>query len=343
MRLATARRGILAFTSVLLFWWASPQGADQSPGTMAEAASALLDALTVEQRGKAAFELGSSERTTWQYESGEMALRLGLPLGEMTPGQKALAQKLLDSALSQRGRTTVRGIMDLELISGSGETSGDQSSGSYCFAVFGTPESAAWGWRVQGHHLALNFTITNGVLVATAPLFLGSEPAEVRTGPEAGRRVLGQQEDAGRALVMSLDDEQRSEAIFSATPPDDILTANQSEAERLTPEGLRFSEMTEIQRITFFRLLDAYVSLMAPDVAADRETALENADFDRMTFGWAGSTVRGAPHYYRVQGRDFLIEFANTQGGGNHAHAVWRDFTGDFGRDLLREPAAPAR
>ncbi len=341
MRLATTRRGFLAFTCVLLFWLAGLHGADQSPGAMAEAASAFLNALTAEQREKAAFGPDSAERTTWQYESGEAAVRLGLPLREMTADQKALAQALLDSVLSQRGRTTVRGVMDLETLSGT-EAGGGQGSDLYQFAVFGTPGSAAWGWRVHGHHLALNFTISNGALVATAPLFLGSDPAEVRTGSQAGRKVLGQQEDAGRALVMSLDDEQRSQAIFSATPPDDVATTSQPTAERLTPEGLRFSEMTEIQRITFFRLLDAYVSLMASDVAADHATALEKADFDRMMFAWAGSTVRGEAHYYRVQGENFLVEFANTH-GGNHAHAVWRDFTGDFGSDLLREPPAPVR
>jgi hypothetical protein len=38
-----------------------------------------------------------------------------------------------------------------------------------------------------------------------------------------------------------------------------------------------------------------------------------------------------------VQGPTFLIEFDNSQNGGNHVHSVWRDFNGDFGRDLLRE------
>jgi hypothetical protein len=27
----------------------------------------------------------------------------------------------------------------------------------------------------------------------------------------------------------------------------------------------------------------------------------------------------------------------NTQNDGNHIHSVWRDFDGDFGRDILRE------
>ena len=31
---------------------------------------------------------------------------------------------------------------------------------------------------------------------------------------------------------------------------------------------------------------------------------------------------------------------SNAQNDGNHVHAVWRDFNGDFGRDLLREHLA---
>ena len=36
-------------------------------------------------------------------------------------------------------------------------------------------------------------------------------------------------------------------------------------------------------------------------------------------------------------GPDFLIEYDNTQNNANHIHSVWRDLTGDFGEDLLKE------
>jgi hypothetical protein len=50
-----------------------------------------------------------------------------------------------------------------------------------------------------------------------------------------------------------------------------------------------------------------------------------------------GGLERGQRHYYRVQGATFLIEYDNTQNDANHIHAVWRDFTGDWGLDLLSE------
>ena len=58
---------------------------------------------------------------------------------------------------------------------------------------------------------------------------------------------------------------------------------------------------------------------------------------DKITFGWAGSTKPGEGYYYRIQGPTFLIETANTQNDANHVHTVWREFDGDFGRDLLKE------
>lgn len=35
--------------------------------------------------------------------------------------------------------------------------------------------------------------------------------------------------------------------------------------------------------------------------------------------------------------KSFVIEYDNTQNKANHIHTVWREFGGDFGRDLLRE------
>jgi len=97
------------------------------------------------------------------------------------------------------------------------------------------------------------------------------------------------------------------------------------------------TDMQPKQRETLMRIIDAFTSVMAPDIAADRMAALKKAGLDNISFAWAGEFERGKKHYYRVQGPTFLIEFDNTQGNGNHVHSVWRDFNGDFGRDLLSE------
>ena len=76
---------------------------------------------------------------------------------------------------------------------------------------------------------------------------------------------------------------------------------------------------------------------MASDVAADRLAKIRKAGVEKIAFAWAGAAEPHKKHYYRVQGPSFLVEYDNTQNDANHIHSVWRDFDGDFGRDLLRE------
>ena len=98
----------------------------------------------------------------------------------------------------------------------------------YYFSVFGKPAAkGSWGWRVEGHHMSLNFTVVNGGLIATAPVFLGANPGEVRQGPLKGRRVLRAEEDLGRELALSLDEKQRAVAVIAKEAPAEVLTTNQ--------------------------------------------------------------------------------------------------------------------
>jgi hypothetical protein len=205
-------------------------------------------------------------------------------------------------------------------------------------SVFGTPSTKAnWGWRLEGHHLSLNFTIVGGQMVSTTPQFLGAHPAEVPSGPKTGLRILGYKEDPARELVLALDAAQRTKAIISTSAPDEIVTRNDLEVKPLKPAGIVAAELQPPQREMLMRIIEAHTSVMAVDLAADRMAALKKAGLEKIAFAWAGEAARGRKHYYRVQGPTFLIEYDNTQNNGNHAHSVWRDFDGDFGRDLLRE------
>lgn len=344
MRSHLSPRAALALTCLGL-WLAGVHAADRSPAAMADAAAQFLRGLTPDQRQRASFPMEATERTAWHFIPTEMFARHGLTLGEMTPPQRTLAHALLESALSERGFLTARAIMDLETVLRALEPEGRflRDPDRYFFSVFGTPAArGTWGWRVEGHHLSLNFTIVNGAMVAAAPLFVGSNPAEVRDGPRSGLRVLGRHEDLGRALVMALGEGQRKMALIGADAPNDIQTMNRLDIEPLTPTGIAAAAMTDPQRQMLMQLVDAYISVIAPDIAADRMAEIQKAGLEKITFAWAGSTRRGERHYYRVQGPSFLIEFDNTQNDANHVHAVWRDFNGDFGRDLLREHLAAA-
>ena len=205
-------------------------------------------------------------------------------------------------------------------------------------SVFGTPSARdAWGWRVEGHHVSLRFTLAGGSVDVGAPSFFGSNPAEVRDGPKKGLRILAHEEDPARALVTALDASQRAKAIIQTNAPNDILTNNKVDVTALAPAGIAMVELNASQKPMLMRVVDAYTSAMATDIASDRSARLTKAGVDKITFAWAGDVERGKKHYYRVQGPTFLIEFDNTQNDGNHIHSVWRDFAGDFGRDLLRE------
>src|SRR5207253_6141439 len=112
----------------------------------------------------------------------------------------------------------------------------------YFFSVFGKPGgSDPWGWRVEGHHVSLNFTIVEGKGVGVGPAFFGANPAEVREGPRKGLRVLGEEEDLGRALVKSLSEDQRKTAIVDKTAPKDIISFNKRHAMLLDPPGIAYA------------------------------------------------------------------------------------------------------
>jgi Protein of unknown function (DUF3500) len=345
MRAIRSARFILWLGCVLAYF-AATHAADRSPANMASAANTFLSSLTPEQTKVAAFAFDNvAERERFGFVPTEMHPRVGLTIEKMTPPQREAAHNLLKSGLSQKGYMTATSIMELESIlnaienpPGSNPPKLERNPLKYFVWVFGTPSAkGAWGWKVEGHHVSLNFTVVNGNMVASSPHFFGSNPAEVMDGPKKGLRVLGYEEDPGRELVMSLTEAQRTKAVFNTTAPNDIVTHNESTVKALAPPGVAASELQPKQRETLMRIVDAYVSVMAPDIAADRMAALKKAGLDNITFSWAGEFERGKKHYYRVQGPTFLIEFDNTQNNGNHVHSVWRDFNGDFGRDLLRE------
>jgi uncharacterized protein DUF3500 len=333
----TSPRIVLA-VGLLVAFCAAVVAQQRSAPTMATAATNFLASLTPEQRQRATFAFDSAERMRWHFVP--QFERNGLQVREMTEPQRKLAHELLKTGLSARGYTTYTQIMQLENIlkaqeNGSGPTRDPEG---YRFSVFGTPSAkGTWGWRVEFHHVSLHFDVVNGTAISSTPSFAGANPAEVKDGPQKGQRTLGTLEDTARALVTALDESQRKVAIFTNVALNDIVTGNALDIKPLSPDGVKASAMTAAQRDLLMKILDAYAGLMTADIAADRMAKVKKAGIENIAFAWAGSTERGQKHYYRVQGPTFLIEFDNTQNDGNHVHSVWRDFQGDFGRDLLRE------
>ncbi len=304
---------------------------------MAAAANNFLVTLTAEQGAKAAYALNDNERFNWHFIPRE---RKGLPLKEMTPEQKHLAHALLSTALSHRGYVKASTIMSLEQVlrdleQGKGPTRDPEL---YFVTIFGKPDpKGTWGWRVEGHHLALNFMLIDGKEVSVTPSFLGSNPGEIREGPRKGLRVLGAEEDLARQLVRSLNDEQRKVAIYTNSAPREIITGNDRRAKALTPMGISAAKLNKAQTELLWHVIKEYVYRDRPELADQDLKRIEKGGAKNLYFAWAGSVEPKEGHYYRVQGPTFLMEYDNTQNNANHIHAVWRDFEHDFGDDLLRQ------
>ena len=309
---------------------------------MADMAGSFLASLTPEQKQKATFEFGGEERENWHFIPRE---RQGLPMKEMTPQQRLLAHALLNTGLSFRGSAKALTIMSLEEVLYQMEGADEAKRAAvrekrdpekYFVSIFGEPSAkGTWGWRVEGHHLSLNFTLKDGQFVSATPAFMGTNPGEIREGALKGLRVLGLEEELGRELVKSLDESQFKTAFVNTVAPKEMLTAAEHKVNPLTPDGLPMSALKPAQKELLNRIIHEYCERLRPEVAA--ETLAEIEKTGGIHFAWAGGLERGEPHYYRVQGKTFLIEYDNTQNGANHVHSVFRSFDGDFGRDVLGE------
>jgi hypothetical protein len=340
----------------------------QTPPELVETANRFLAALNQEQLAKAKFDFAADDRFKFKFTPGD---RTGLPLKAMEQHQRDLAYAMMAATLSQRGFIKASTIMSLEAIlrevegargggqgrgrgqgapggqAGAGVAGGQARGGGqgivrdpelYYVSVFGQPTlTGTWGWKIEGHHVAINVTMNNGKIIASTPAMLGSNPAEVREGPRKGLRVLAREEDLARELLMALDANQRKTAIFEAKALPDIVTGESREPKMGAAVGLPASKMNSKQVQMLTALLEEYAYRMSPDVAEETMKEVRKVGIAKLYFAWAGSEKRGEPHYYRIQGPDFVVEYDNTQNNANHIHSVWRDLKNDFGVDALRQ------
>jgi len=306
-----------------------------TPAPPVAAARAYLDRLSPEDRREVRLSIAAPERFDWHYVPRR---RAGVALGTMDASARSAAMGLLASSLSPRGIEKVEGVLALEgvLFERSGR-SAFRDPGRYFLALFGEPAiRGAWGWRFEGHHASLHWTVVDGRIVSAAPQFLGANPAEVASGPHRGLRVLAKEEDLARALVAGLDPARRARAVIDERAPSDILSGNSRRPRVDDRRGIAWEELTGTERAALRALVAEYAGVAPAAVAAERMARFD-AEVDELRFAWMGGLARGEGHYYRVVGRSFLVEYDNTQDGANHVHSVWRDLEGEWGEgeDLL--------
>lgn len=298
-------------------------------------AAAFLHGLSKEQRDKAVLPFDGDYRTLWRYTP---VSRQGLAWRDMDPAQTKAAHQLIKATLSELGYQRTQDVRTLEQVLGGIENSARRDKDNYLFTFFGTPSvNEKWGWRYEGHHVSLNFTYDGSRLVSSTPQFFGSNPAEVPSGEHKGTRMLAKEEDMAIAFLASLTESQRKLAIVADQAPSDIATAESRTAARQADKGLPFAQLTSPQRRALLELIRQNADAQESLEAKRRMDAIEKAGHDKIIFAWMGAPDRSAAHYYRIQGPTFLIEFDNSQNRANHIHLVWRDFEGDFGRDVLKE------
>jgi hypothetical protein len=303
---------------------------------MAQAAATLLGALDGATRQRAVFALGDPERRNWHYVPRS---RQGVALKDMTPAARAAAHELVKAALSGVGYAKASNVIQLEDVLRQLETMGSllRDPERYYVSVFGTPRAESpWGWRIEGHHLSLNFTLVPGRPVAVTPAFFGANPAEVREGPLRGLRTLRDEQDVGLALARSVGASLRPRLVIAAESLGDIVSGPARRESLEAPAGVALGELGADGRAIGMRLLETYVRNMRNEVADEELRKIREAGLDAIRFAWAGPVDPARPHYYRLHGPTVLIEYDNTQNNANHIHSVWHDPRNDFGADLLR-------
>jgi len=277
----------------------------------------------------------SKERTEWTNLPVGIVPRGGISIGAMSEPQRIGLQRLLSSVLSAQGYLKTTGVMHLDNILERyfNIPRLKWSHKEYYFAFWGQPNAdSPWGFKLEGHHLSLNFTF-HDMQVHAQPMFLGSDPAEVRESEYAGWRLFGQEEDLGFRLLASLDSKQQQQAILDREVPRDILT-NPDSSQRLTEYwGLAAKAMNAHQRYHLMAIVNEYLNNLEAPLADEIRSQLDEKAIDAIYFAWIGAKTPGDRYYYLIHSPQFIIEFDNHD---NHVHTIWRDKNDDFGGDALK-------
>ena len=307
---------------------------EESATKMIKAANDFLNTLDKAERGQAIFKFNDKERLNWHYIPRE---RKGLALKSIEGAPLRAAHKLIQTGLSEVGYDQAVNVMSLEevlfLLEG-GDRELRRSKRDplkYYISVFGNPSNrGTWGWRVEGHHLSLNYTIVDGKVVSSTPEFFGANPGTIDAGLGRQIRVLGPEEDLARQILKLCTAEQQKVAWISKKAPDDIRSRGTQQPEQTEAVGLAASKMSDAQKKLLAELLTEYLKNMPGDIEKERRAAMNKAGIDNIHFAWWGDSELHKRHEYRIQGPTFLIEYNNTQQNANHVHSIWRDMAGDF-------------
>ncbi|MDQ6609072.1 MAG: DUF3500 domain-containing protein [Bacteroidota bacterium] len=317
----------------------------------------FIDSLTVLQKKRTMLNFADTARVKWNNLPVGLRARAGVNMGSMSDGQRKLVHRMLSASLSSQGYLKATSIMHLDnLLNMFVDTMHQRkemndtlyqfmkdlkfSHQNYYIAFFGNPATDIdWGYKLEGHHLSLNFTFHNNQLSVT-PMFVGTDPAEYPILEYAGWRVLSKEEDFGLKLMETLSPQQKQKATMSREVPGDIITAAESGKRLVDYWGIKATELSVIQKEILKSIIREFVFNLGYEKAISEYNKILKAGIENVYFGWIGEYEEKKPHYYILNGPTFLIEFDNNGGprrAANHIHAIWREKGNEFGEDILKK------
>ncbi len=301
------------------------------------AAQAVLASLTDDQREQAVRPINDPLRKDWHFVPRK---RQGVLLGDLDTQQKTRVHQLMQTALSDSGYLKATDIIWLEmLLYEMSNRSTMRDPGRYALVIFGDPAdvTAAWGWRLEGHHLSINLTYTPEGIGVT-PMFFGTSPAVVQDGPLAGKRVLADAHNLAVELAKSMTEEQR-EKMMLGEKPRDVITGPGRESALKELVGISSSELNTEQQLALLKLAGTYWDALEQRHRAELVSrVLVGGDWPELfRIAWAGPIDTDGVFYYRIMSLsgNFVIEYSCQ--GRNHVHAVIHDLTDPLQEDLLKQ------
>lgn len=339
------------------------------------AANHFLSMLDAKQRKAVLFAFDDDEqRKRWSNFPTGVVPRGGISLKEMSSRQQGAATDLLKTVLSPMGYEKVNEIrLADDDFKANGSKRGPRGGGPppgghagpprqfgaaggpgrrppfggrdlfgkdlYYISFLGEPSlTKPWMLQFGGHHLALNISIAGDRGVLT-PSLTGAQPATFKVDGQTVR-PLGRESDKAVALLQSLDEQERRQAILGYQVPDLVLGPGQ-DGKTISPEGLKASAMNEKQRAMLLNLIAEWAGIVNQAAASARMAEIK-ADLGQTWFAWSGPATSepgtNITSYYRIQGPHLVIEYAPQHDEpANHVHTIYRDPTNDYGRQITKQ------
>lgn len=315
-RLAMARKICL----ILILWMAlTPHASAQS--AYSDRALKLLHSISTDSLAAFQFPFSDTMRTRWERLPGQ---RMGYKLSHFTEVQKIALHELMRSCLSTQGYLTVTSLMFNEDIQQKFEP--NLGRNEYWAEIFGNPsDSAYWGWKLEGHHLSLNFTFHGNAMLSNSPFLVSTNPSNSITDTaRAGMILLYKEEELGRQVVNSFTPDQLKIGYNPRKKTATVYSEQDKTAIHVPDEGIYYRNLNIPQQAIAQALITEYFANFNPG-----EVPTVAAFCNRnLRFFYVESREKGSPHYYRFENGKQIIEYENS---GNHIHCFWRT-ENDFGR-----------